>query len=139
MLAVVWGEQTSAKNRWSSSHTRVDPRGERFGEPSGQTVAWNASFCSTISRFMSPVRIPIYRLPQVSAPAHGTVSSVTVLPPGATEDAFTAVCQDKAALRPGVERPVAAPRALAAGEHDGWGYVLMSLLPGVALDTVWDR
>jgi hygromycin-B 7''-O-kinase len=28
---------------------------------------------------------------------------------------------------------------LAAGEHDGWGYVLMSRLPGVALDTVRDR
>jgi hygromycin-B 7''-O-kinase len=119
---------------------------------------------------------------------------VTVLPPGATEDAFTAVCQDEAALRPGVERlcrrlgvdvpgltrfaagsrpvyasgdlvlklfppvdlagcrveagvltavqgklPVPAPRVLAAGEHDGWGYVLMSRLPGVALDTVRDR
>lgn len=119
---------------------------------------------------------------------------MTVLPPGATEDAFTTVCQDEAALRPGVERlcqrlgvdvpgltrfaagsrpvyasgdlvlklfppvdlagcrveagvltavqgklPVPAPRVLAAGEHDGWGYVLMSRLPGVALDTVRDR
>ena len=26
------------------------------------------------------------------------------LPPVATEDAFTAICQDEAALRPGVER-----------------------------------
>jgi hygromycin-B 7''-O-kinase len=27
----------------------------------------------------------------------------------------------------------------AAGEQDGWGYILMSRLPGVPLDTVWDR
>jgi hygromycin-B 7''-O-kinase len=117
-----------------------------------------------------------------------------MLPPGATEDAFTTVCQDDAALRPGVERlcrnlavdvagltrfaagsrpvyavgdlvlklfppvdlagcrveagvlaavqgklPVPAPRVLAAGKHDGWGYILMSRLPGVPLDTAWDR
>jgi hygromycin-B 7''-O-kinase len=117
-----------------------------------------------------------------------------VLPPVATEDAFTTVCQDEGALRPGVERlgrrlridvpgltrfavgsrpvyasgnlvlklfppvdltgcrveagvlaavqgklPTPTPRVLAAGEHDGWGYVLMSRLSGVALDTVWDR
>ncbi|HEU5390356.1 MAG TPA: hypothetical protein VFV73_31105 [Streptosporangiaceae bacterium] len=29
---------------------------------------------------------------------------MTVLPPGVTEDAFTTVCQDEAALRPGVGR-----------------------------------
>lgn len=123
-----------------------------------------------------------------------TVGSVTVLPPAPTEDAFTTVCQDEAALRPGVERlgrqlgmdvsrltryasgsrpvyasgdlvlklfppvdlagcrleagvlaavrgqlPTPVPRVHATGEHDGWGYVLMSRLPGVALDTVWDR
>ena len=69
-----------------------------------------------------------------------------MLPPGATEDAFAAVCQDEAALRPGVERlcrrlgvNVPGLARFAAGEHDGWGYVLMSRLPGVALDTVWDR
>jgi hygromycin-B 7''-O-kinase len=119
---------------------------------------------------------------------------VTVLPPAATEDAFTTACQDEAALRPGVERlgrrlridvpgltrfavgsrpvyasgnlvlklfppvdltgcrveagvlaavqgklPTPTPRVLATGEHDGWGYLLMSRLSGVALDTVWDR
>jgi hygromycin-B 7''-O-kinase len=117
------------------------------------------------------------------------------LPPVATEDAFAVICQDEAALRPGVEwlcgllgvdapgltrfaagsRPVYAagdlvlklfppvatwpgyrveaevlaavrgrlptptPLVHAAGEHDGWGYVLMSRLPGVPLDTVWDQ
>ena len=35
--------------------------------------------------------------------------------------------------------PVPAPRVHAAGEYDGWGYVLMSRLPGVPLDTVWDQ
>src|SRR5215468_11706942 len=68
MFAIVCGEQTSAKNRWSSSHTRVDPRGERFGDPSGQTVAWNASFCSSTSRFMSSVRMPICPPPSRSPP-----------------------------------------------------------------------
>jgi hygromycin-B 7''-O-kinase len=112
----------------------------------------------------------------------------------ATDGAFTTVCQDETALRPGVERlcrrlgidvagltrfavgsrpvyaagdlvlklfppvdlagcrveagvltavqgklPVPVPRVHATGEHDGWGYVLMSSLPGVALDTIWDR
>jgi hygromycin-B 7''-O-kinase len=115
--------------------------------------------------------------------------------PAATEDAFTAICQDEAALRPGVERlcqrlgidvsgltrcaagsrpvyaagdlvlklfppvatwpgyrveaealtavqgklPTPTPQVHAAGEHDGWGYALMSRLPGVPLDTVWDQ
>ena len=35
--------------------------------------------------------------------------------------------------------PVPVPRVHAAGNHDGWGYVLMSRLPGVPLDTVWER
>jgi hygromycin-B 7''-O-kinase len=109
------------------------------------------------------------------------------LPPVATEDAFTAICQDEAALRPGVERlcqqlgvdaskltryaagdlvlklfppvatwpgyrveaevlaavqgklPTPTPQVHAAGEHDGWGYVLMGRMPGVPLDTVWDE
>jgi hygromycin-B 7''-O-kinase len=117
-----------------------------------------------------------------------------MLPPVGAENAFAAVCQDEAALRPGVEQlcrrlgvdvasltrfeagsrpvyavgdlvlklfpptdlagcrveagvldavrgkvPVLTPRVHAVGEHDGWGYVLMSRLPGVALDTVWGR
>jgi hygromycin-B 7''-O-kinase len=35
--------------------------------------------------------------------------------------------------------PVLTPRVHASGEHDGWGYVLMSRLPGVPLDTAWDQ
>jgi hygromycin-B 7''-O-kinase len=35
--------------------------------------------------------------------------------------------------------PVPTPHVHAAGEHDGWGYVLMSRLPGVPLDTVWEQ
>ena len=35
--------------------------------------------------------------------------------------------------------PTPTPQVHAAGEHDGWGYVLMSRLPGIPLDTVWDQ
>jgi hygromycin-B 7''-O-kinase len=35
--------------------------------------------------------------------------------------------------------PTPTPRVHAAGEQDGWGYILMSRLPGRPLDTVWDR
>jgi hygromycin-B 7''-O-kinase len=35
--------------------------------------------------------------------------------------------------------PTATPRVHAAGEQDGWGYILMSRLPGVPLDSVWDQ
>jgi len=117
------------------------------------------------------------------------------LPPAATEEAFVAIRQDEAALRPGIEQlcqrldldaarltryaagsrpvygtgdlvlklfppvttwprwqvepevlaavqeklPTPTPQVHAAGEHDRWGYVLMSRLPGVPLDTVWDQ
>jgi hygromycin-B 7''-O-kinase len=35
--------------------------------------------------------------------------------------------------------PIATPRVVAAGERDGWGYVLMSRMPGVPLTGVWNR
>jgi hygromycin-B 7''-O-kinase len=35
--------------------------------------------------------------------------------------------------------PAPTPQVHAAGNHDGWGYVLMSRLPGIPLDTVWDQ
>lgn len=35
--------------------------------------------------------------------------------------------------------PIATPQVRAAGEHDGWGYVVMTRLPGVPLDMVWDE
>lgn len=57
MLATVCGERMFAKKRWLSSHTRVVPFGDRFGEPSSHTVAWNPSPRSRMMRFMSSVRI----------------------------------------------------------------------------------
>jgi hygromycin-B 7''-O-kinase len=35
--------------------------------------------------------------------------------------------------------PAPTPQVHASGEHDGWGYVLMSRLPGVPLDIAWGR
>ena len=35
--------------------------------------------------------------------------------------------------------PVPTPRLHAAGQCDGWGYLLMSRLPGVTLDSVWEQ
>ena len=119
---------------------------------------------------------------------------MAVLPAADTPELSRAVCQDEAALRPGLEqlcrllevnavslsrfatgsRPVYAagdlvlklfppvslakcrvearvlaavegrlpaptPRVRAAGEHDGWGYVLMSRLAGVPLNTAWKQ
>jgi hygromycin-B 7''-O-kinase len=72
---------------------------------------------------------------------------VTVLPPGATEDAFTAVCQDEAALRPGVERlcrrlGVYGPglTIFAAGSRPVYasGDLVLKLFPPVHLaDAAW--
>jgi len=39
----------------SSSHTAVVPFGDRFGVPSGQTVATKPRRCSSTTRFMSSV------------------------------------------------------------------------------------
>ncbi len=35
--------------------------------------------------------------------------------------------------------PIPTPQVHGPGEHDGWGYVLMSRLPGIPLDTAWDQ
>jgi hygromycin-B 7''-O-kinase len=35
--------------------------------------------------------------------------------------------------------PIQTPRVHAVGEHDGWGYVLMSRLPGIPLDEAWPQ
>ena len=35
--------------------------------------------------------------------------------------------------------PTPTPAVHAAGEQDGWGYILMSRLSGLPLDTTWDR
>ena len=81
MFATVWGELMSAKNRWSSSHTRVVPFGDRFGDPSSHTVAWKPSPCSRTMRFMSSVRIATVtfalRFPH-KRPAKGPAGEVRV-------------------------------------------------------------
>ena len=35
--------------------------------------------------------------------------------------------------------PTPTPRVHAAGRHDGWGYVLMSRLSGLPLESVWEQ
>ena len=49
-----------------------------------------------------------------------------------------ATCRVEASILAAVEGrlPTPTPRVRAVGEHDGWGYVLMSRLIGVQLDTV---
>lgn len=56
---------------------------------------------------------------------------VTAWPRWQTEPEVLAAVQGKL--------PTPTPAVHGAGEHDGWGYVLMSRLPGVPLDTVWDQ
>jgi hygromycin-B 7''-O-kinase len=52
-----------------------------------------------------------------------------------------AKCRVEAGVLAAVEGrlPTPTPRVRAVGEHDGWGYVLMSLMAGVPLNTVWKR
>ena len=38
----------------------------------------------------------------------------------------------------GADLPVPIPELLATGEEDGWTWLILSRLPGVSLDTVWD-
>jgi len=56
------GDRMLANTRWSSSQTAVVPFGERFGVPSGQTVATKPRRCSSTTRFMSAVRSPVVLL-----------------------------------------------------------------------------
>src|SRR5215213_8742348 len=60
-FAIVPGDLMFANTRWSSSQTAVVPLGERFGVPSGHTVATKPRRCSSTTRFMSAVRIPVCR------------------------------------------------------------------------------
>src|SRR5262245_6195976 len=62
-FASVPGERMLAKIRWSSSQTTVVPLGETFGVPSAQTVAKKPRRCSSTTRFMSAVRIPMNLVP----------------------------------------------------------------------------
>jgi len=58
---------------------------------------------------------------------------------------FPPVCLAKCRIEAGVlaavdgKLPILTPRVCAVGEHDGWGYVLMSRLNGAQLKTVWKR
>lgn len=60
-----------------------------------------------------------------------------LFPPIATWPSYQIEAEVLAAVRGKLPTPT--PRVLAAGQHDGWGYVLMSRLGGAPLDTVWDE
>ena len=57
-----------------------------------------------------------------------------LFPPVATWPGYRIEAEVLAAVQGKLPTPT--PLVHAAGEHDGWGYVLMSRLPGVPLDTV---
>jgi hygromycin-B 7''-O-kinase len=50
-------------------------------------------------------------------------------------------CRVEAGVLAAVNRrlPIPTPQVRATGEHDGWGYVLMSRQTGVSLSTVWKQ
>jgi hygromycin-B 7''-O-kinase len=62
---------------------------------------------------------------------------VKLFPPVADWPAYRIEAEVLAAVQG--ELPTPTPRVHAAGEQDGWGYILMSRLPGVPLEGVWDR
>jgi hygromycin-B 7''-O-kinase len=77
------------------------------------------------------------RLAEGSLPVYATGELVLKLFP----PVHKAACHIEAGVLTAIEGrlPAATPRVHGAGEHDGWGYVLMSRLPGVLLTTVWDQ
>ncbi len=78
------------------------------------------------------------RYPAGSRPVYASGDLVLKLfPPVATWPDY----QVEAELLPAVvgQLPTPTPHVHTAGEHDGWGYVLMGRLPGVPLDTVWNH
>jgi hygromycin-B 7''-O-kinase len=82
---------------------------------------------SSLSRFGSGSR-PVYAVGDLV---------LKLYPPVAAWPGY----QVEAAVLAATQRrlPTPTPRPHAAGEHDGWGYLLMTRLPGAALDTVWDQ
>jgi hygromycin-B 7''-O-kinase len=73
-----------------------------------------------------------------SRPVYATGDLVLKLfPPVSTWPEYQVEVEVLAAVRKRLPAPT--PQVHAAGDHDGWGYILMSRLPGVPLDTVWDR
>lgn len=79
--------------------------------------------------------VGLVRFPTGSLPVYGVGELVLKLfpPPYAGERPVEAGVLSALAGR----LPVATPRVHAAGEHQGWGYVLMDRLPGVDLAAVW--
>jgi hygromycin-B 7''-O-kinase len=78
------------------------------------------------------------RFPAGSRPVYTASGMVLKLfPPVPTWPDYRIEVQVLAAVAGQLPTPV--PQVHAAGEHDGWGYVLMRRLPGVPLDTAWDR
>jgi hygromycin-B 7''-O-kinase len=73
-----------------------------------------------------------------SRPVYRTGDLVLKLfPPVATWPRWQVEAEVLAAVQGKLPTPT--PQVRAAGEHDGWGYVLMSRLPGIPLDAVWGQ
>ena len=78
------------------------------------------------------------RFPAGSRPVYAAGDLVLKLfPPVTTWPGYRIEAQMLAAVA--AQLPTPTPQVHAAGEHDGWGYVLMSRLPGVPLDIAWGR
>ena len=72
-----------------------------------------------------------------SLPVYGTDAVVLKLFPPVHVEEYPIEAAVVAALHGQLSIPT--PRLLAAGERDGWGYVLMTRLAGESLEHVWDR
>lgn len=80
---------------------------------------------------------PAARFPTGSLPVYGADDVVLKLFPQVHVEEYPVEAAVLTAVND--KLPIATPRLLACGERDGWGYVLMSRLPGVSLDTVWGQ
>ena len=78
------------------------------------------------------------RYPAGSLPVYAADDLVLKLfPPVTTWPDYRVEAQVLAAVAG--QLPTPTPQVHAAGERDRWGYVLMSRLPGVPLDTIWEQ
>ncbi len=78
------------------------------------------------------------RYPAGSRPVYAVGDLVLKLfPPVADWPDYRIEAEVLAAVQGGLPTPT--PRVHAAGEQDGWGYILTTRLPGVPLDTAWDQ
>jgi hygromycin-B 7''-O-kinase len=78
------------------------------------------------------------RYPDGSRPVYATSDLVLKLFPPVTAWPDHRIEAEVLAAVAG-QLPTPTPHVHAAGEHDGWGYVLMSRLPGVQLDAAWNQ